>query len=109
MIQERERLPITAPLLILMKAVLESDAEFRDKDILWAAYCIAFFTFLRVGELTVPSDGAFDPAVHLGISDVAVDNLRVPSMVRIRIKQCIRREDRYIAVSGSSTIGLSAG
>ena len=46
-----------------------------------------FFAFLPVGEMTAPSDKGFDPAVHLGIGDVAVDDPWVPSVVRIRIKQ----------------------
>ena len=35
-----------------------------------------------MGELTVPSDGGYDPNVHLSLSDVAIDNPRVPSIVR---------------------------
>ena len=84
---ERTRLPITPPLLLRIKAVFESEVEFGDRKMLWAACCICFFAFLRVGEMTAPSDKGFDPAVHLGIGDVAVDDPRVPSVVRIRIKQ----------------------
>ena len=54
---------------------------------LWAACCVCFFAFLRVGEMTVPSDNTYDPSVHLGIGDIAVDDPQMPSMVRIRIKQ----------------------
>ena len=35
----------------------------------------------------MPSDSGFDPAVHLSVSDVAIDNARVPNTIRIRIKQ----------------------
>ena len=41
--------------------------------------------FLQVGELTVPSDGDYEPNMHLSLSDVAID--RLPSIVRTRIKQ----------------------
>lgn len=82
----RERLPITPPLLQRMKKVWE-DNDRTDKPMLWAASCVCFFAFLRVGEMTVLSDSSLDPIVHLGVSDVAVDNPREPSTVRIRIKQ----------------------
>ena len=66
--------------------MFESDVEFGDRKMHWAACCIYFFfAFLRVGE--APSDKGFDPAVHFGIGDVAVDNPREPSVVRIRVKQ----------------------
>ena len=46
-----------------------------------------FFAFLRVGEQTVPTEGAFDPAVHLGVGDVAVDDTKNPTLLRVTIKQ----------------------
>ena len=54
---------------------------------LWAAACVGFFGFLRAGEFTSPSLNAFDPEVHLCLSDVALDSHTSPSMVRLRIKQ----------------------
>ena len=37
--------------------------------------------------MSVPSDNEYDPAVHLSVGDIAVDNPREPLMVRIHIKQ----------------------
>ena len=37
--------------------------------------------------MSVPNDSEYDPAGHLSVSDIAVDNPRELSMVRIRIKQ----------------------
>ena len=54
---------------------------------LWAACCIAFFGILRIGEMIVPSKDAYDPSVHLNLSDVSVDNLERPTMLKISIKQ----------------------
>ena len=45
------------------------------------------FAFMRVGEMTAPSVDVFDPSVHLGVGDIAVDDPRRPSMLRVTIKQ----------------------
>ena len=47
---------------------------------------LAFFGFLRSGEVTVPSDSAFDPAAHLTFDDVKVDNITNPTLLKIRLK-----------------------
>ena len=58
------------------------------QDRLWNARCHggSFFGFLRLGEVTVPSDTAFDEATHITFTDVAVDRLKEPTMVRARLK-----------------------
>ena len=84
---QRPRLPITPPILIRMKAVWEPTANSHDTKMLWAASCLCFLAFLRAGELTVPTEGAFDPATHLGVGDIAVDDKEQPTLVRIHIKQ----------------------
>ena len=61
--------------------------ESQGTKMLWAACCLAFFGFLRVGEMVTPDDGSYDPTAHLGFGDVAVDNPRQPSFVRVSIKQ----------------------
>ena len=83
----RERLPITPPLLKRIKRVWEEDVVRTDKPMLWAASCICFFAFLRVGEITVPNDNSYDEAIHLNVKDVAIDDPKTPSAVRIWIKQ----------------------
>ena len=40
-----------------------------------------------MGEMTAPQLGAFDPDVHLGFADVAVDDIVNPSFIRVAIKQ----------------------
>ena len=37
--------------------------------------------------MTVPSDGSYDPSVHLSRSDIAVDNPGAPTVIRVTIKQ----------------------
>ena len=83
----RERLPITPSILRKLREVWLPIASDPDTKLIWAACCLCFFAFLRAGELTVPSDGSYDPVVHLSFSDLAVDNLQKPSSLRNTIKQ----------------------
>ena len=84
---QRSRLPITPPLLRKLKGVWERSAEHCDTKMIWAACCMAFFGFLRVGEMTVPGEGAYDASVHLSFDDVAIDDTSSPSYVRVHIKR----------------------
>ena len=84
--EKRERLPITPPLLRKIKSMWDNQAENYDTIMLWVACCLAFFGFLHVGELTVPSDSAFDPSVHLYWGDLAVDNPMNPTVMSVRLK-----------------------
>ena len=54
---------------------------------LWAACTLAFFGFLRSGEITVPSDAAFDAACHLTPVDVQLDSRESPALLRVQLKQ----------------------
>ena len=47
---------------------------------------MCFFGFLRTGEVVVPSDLGYDPAVHLSYGDVKVDAIRNPSYIEVTIK-----------------------
>ena len=62
--QGRERLPITPELLVKLKRVI-------DKVMLWGAALLCFFGFLRAGEITVPSDNAYDKGAHLSFADIS--------------------------------------
>lgn len=83
----RERLPISPNILRQIKATWESRGRDPDKVMLWAAACLGFFGFLRAGEFTVQSDAEYDPGVHLNRKDIAVDDPRKPTILRVTIKQ----------------------
>ena len=83
----RERLPITPGILRQIKAVWECKSQDPDTVMMWAAACLGFFGFLRAGEMTVPSDADYDPTIHLNCCDIAVDNPRKPTVLRVTIKQ----------------------
>ena len=81
--QLRERLPISLDLLRAIKKVWNSNQAIQNRPMLWAACCIAFFGFLRIGEMVVPNNTAYDPSVHLSLSDISVDNLEGPAVIRL--------------------------
>ena len=57
-----------------------------DNIMLWAAASLCFVGFLRAGEITVPSETAFDQGARLTLSDVTVDSFKSPKMLKIKIK-----------------------
>ena len=81
------RLPITPELLLWIRKVWEKDAGGYDIIMLWAACTTCFFGFFRADEITTPSDRAFSPSDHLTFSDVAVDCVKGPTVLRIRLKR----------------------
>lgn len=85
--KSKERQPISPGILKRIRQVWNRDSANPDVKMLWAACCLGFFGFLRTGEMTVPSDGGYDPAAHLSWGDVAIDNPATPSVVRVTIKQ----------------------
>lgn len=85
-VSPRPRMPITP--LIMSKLL-----EFWDKPplthnvrMLWAACCLAFFGFLRIGEMTVPDGVSFNQQDHLSIGDISFDRSKNPSILFVVIK-----------------------
>ncbi len=85
-LQPRSRRPITIDLLRMLHSSWSSSPRTRDKVMMWAAASLCFFGFLRSGEITVPSDAAFDERTHLSFRDVSVDRLDNPSILKVRLK-----------------------
>lgn len=48
------RLPITIGIMAQIKSVLTKHSNNYKSTMIWAAYCTAFFGFLRVSKFTVP-------------------------------------------------------
>lgn len=82
----RSRLPITPEILIQLRGVWWSQDGGRDRELLWAASCMCFFGFLRMGEVVVPSDAGYDSSSHLSQGDVRVDNVSSPQYLQVIIK-----------------------
>ena len=83
---KRARLPITPDILLALRGVWEAQKKQHDPIMLWAACCLCYFGFLRAGEITVPSEAAYDPGVHLNFADVIVDSISDPKLLRVKIK-----------------------
>ena len=68
----RQRLPITMTLLRQIKEELARAPDYlpTDKLMLWSAFTLAFYGFLRSSEFTSPSASQFNPLVHLSTTDV---------------------------------------
>ena len=84
---QRPRLPITPEILRRLKTQWEPTAHSWDTRMVWAACCLGFFAFLRVGEFTVPDDTSYDSGVHLSFGDIAIDDLNIPTVLQVSIKQ----------------------
>jgi len=83
----RVRLPIAVHIMTQIYSVLEKSPTDYQSIMLWAACCTAFFGFLRVGKMTLPSQQAYDSSVHLSLNDVALDNRSNPTIIWLMIKQ----------------------
>ena len=58
----------------------------QDHVMLWAAVTLCFFGFLRSGEVTVPSDSSCDPATHLTVHDISVNDTTNPTWLKLHLK-----------------------
>lgn len=54
---------------------------------IWAACCLSYFGFLRISEITVPSDDYFIADDHLGIANIADNSKENPTLLRVTIKK----------------------
>ena len=84
--QPRPHLPITPAILRSIRDVWSKSSPTHDQIMLWAAFTLAFFGFLRSGETCSPSDKAYDPSANLSFSDVAIDDPQNPSIMRVHLK-----------------------
>ena len=107
------RLTITPRILRQLKQVWQDYPNRRDAAMLWTAATMCFFGFLRSGEVVVPSDRAFNPAVHLAYADVRIDSQVSPWMLEVRLKASKtdsfqRRVTIYIGRTGDRLCPVAA-
>ena len=83
----RVRLPITIHIMKNIKDALSREPDSYNNTMLWAACCMAFFGFMRVGEFTIPAKGSYEKTTHLSPADISVDKRDNPRLPRVTIKQ----------------------
>ena len=85
-VSSRCRLPITPAILLAMKRVWQAEANGRNAKMLWVACCLCFCGFLRLGEITCPTEDFFDHHSNLSVADMKVDNRHAPAAIQVTIK-----------------------
>ena len=84
--RRRARLPITPDILMKIYQQWSHVAQTYDHIMLWAAFCLGFFGFMRSGVFTCPSWRDFTVEM-LSPQDVSVDSHISPSYVNIVIRR----------------------
>ena len=81
--QPRQRLPVTVNVLRKVHSILLLDPNNFDNIMLWEAFLLCFFGFLRSGEVTIPDQNSYDPQFHLNFEDFSADNSTSPSLLKV--------------------------
>ena len=109
----RVRRPVTLDILQRMNAWQAPTATTHDGAMIQAAMLLCFFGFFRAGEITVPSVGGYDPAVHLSWGDVTTDHALNPTVIRVHLKrskcdQLGRGVDVFVGRTGNDLCPVTA-
>ena len=99
------RLPITPSILRSLKEHWSPQRTDEDILMIWAAATLCFFGFFRSGEITIPTEKAFNNTKHLAWGDVAIDNTGDPQLLKVHLKksksdQLGKGVDVYIGKTG---------
>jgi hypothetical protein len=86
------RMPITPVVLRKIFQVWSQDPPSFNRTMLWAAFCLGFFAFMRAGEFTCPSREAFTPDM-LVVSDVQVDSHQRPTHLTVHLR--VSKTDQF--------------
>jgi integrase len=80
------RLPVTPEILRAIADLWSNHPPSFDSVMLWAAFCLRFFGFMRAGECTCPSLHQFDPSSMLSANDITIDSRVNPRTLTVLLK-----------------------
>ena len=80
------RLPITPEILRQIYRLWSREPRQLNRTMLWAAFCLGFFGFMRAGEFTCPSLESFNQGM-LSPRDVSVDSHSAPTHLAVHLRQ----------------------
>ena len=81
------RLAVTMERMKLLKVKLRaSHFSHQDQCMLWAAFTLAFFGFLRASEYCAPTKHSFDPSSTLLVRDISVLVNKI--VVKVKVSKC---------------------
>ena len=107
----RTRLPITIDILRQLKQALHNSSSItlHDKRMLWAAFCTAFYGFLRASELCFPSPHSFTPDHTLCMADLTLSTSSAQLRIKVSKTDPFRRSCTVtVGATLSSTCPVSA-
>ena len=104
-----QRQPVTPQVLLAIRHVLQSWLSPQDFSMVWAAFNLAFFAFLRCSEFTYNSVRKFRPLFDLSTELIAFHpTLACPERMAVHLKSSktdvCRREQFLIIYRTSSTL-----
>lgn len=105
------RQPVTISVLRQLKASLLAHRNLSrfDKRLLWSAFTLAFYGFLRGGELTCPFTTQFNPARHLSTQDITISDKALTFTIKTsKTDQLGKSVTRTIPATKSSTCPVKA-
>ena len=107
------RLLITPEILQQIKEAWEKDQIDKDRVMLWAAFTLCFFSFICSGKLCCITEGAFDQSCNLTPHDIAVDDVRNPTTMKVHLKcsktDLFREEtDKFLACMDDELCPIAA-
>jgi len=84
--QPKERQPITFPIMECLHTLFSKDTEDYYNNMIWVAFCTAYFGLLHVSEFTSPTNHS-STANALQLADVALDSRTTPKTIRLALRQ----------------------
>ena len=112
-ISTKVRLPIIPTILLKLKEHWSPQRTNNDIMMIWAAATLCFFGFFHSGEITAPTEKAFDSTKHLGWGDVTIDSTEDPQLLKVHLKksksdQLGKGVDAYIGKTGGPLCPVTA-